>query len=271
MSIARASVEIGRASLRVVRANPRLLWFPALCQLAVIAVALVLLGPLVEGFGFADVLGIAEEDSLPWWVALSFYAAIHAVIAFFGVGLTHQALRALGGHTVSVAAGLRYSASRVSAIGGLALIHATLGMVLSLGAGTRRAARSLFGTLWDLVTYLALPVMVQEGRGPIGSLRRSGRLFKETWGETAVAEIAFRMIMVQFIVLVVVLCLLLASWFEHPEVPVLFVAFVLGLGFSFFLNTLQAIYRAALYIFAAEGVVPDAFDTPEMNDVWKVK
>jgi hypothetical protein len=37
------------------------------------------------------------------------------------------------------------------------------------------------------------------------------------------------------------------------------------------IGSLEAIYRAALYVFAAEGVVPEAFDGPELDAIWKVK
>jgi len=37
------------------------------------------------------------------------------------------------------------------------------------------------------------------------------------------------------------------------------------------INSLEAIYRAALYVFAAEGVVPEPFGGPELEDIWQVK
>jgi len=279
MSFARATVEIARASLRVLRAHPRLLWFPALSALSVVLAAVFLLAPAVDaraggnlGWGGADIFGLYDgEPEGPWWIALFAYTLVNGVTAYFAVALTHQALHALRGDTVSVKAGLRYSATRARAVGAYALINATLGIVFSAGRGARRSARSLFGVAWDLVTYLALPVMVQERRGAVESLRRSGRLFKQTWGETALAEVGLRVLAVQFYALVVLLCLLLANLFDEPAVPILFVALVLGLGFALLVSTLQAIYRAALYIFAAEGAIPDAFDTPDMHDVWRVK
>ena len=44
-----------------------------------------------------------------------------------------------------------------------------------------------------------------------------------------------------------------------------------GIAAIVVLGTLEAIYRAALYVFAAEGVVPDAFSTPALDDIWRVK
>ena len=37
------------------------------------------------------------------------------------------------------------------------------------------------------------------------------------------------------------------------------------------LHTLETIYRAALYVFATEGVVPSRFDDPDLDEIWCVR
>jgi hypothetical protein len=34
------------------------------------------------------------------------------------------------------------------------------------------------------------------------------------------------------------------------------------------LQTLDTIYRCALYVFATEGVVPEPFDDPDLHEIW---
>jgi hypothetical protein len=65
------------------------------------------------------------------------------------------------------------------------------------------------------------------------------------------------------------ICLILARAIDQPFA--LAIAIALVLACVMVVATLQAIYRAALYIFAAEGVIPDQFDPPEMHAVWRVK
>jgi predicted benzoate:H+ symporter BenE len=74
---------------------------------------------------------------------------------------------------------------------------------------------------------------------------------------------------VHLLVAVIVVCLLIARLVANPVAVV--IAIVLLVGVAVLACTLQAIYRAALYIFAAEGVVADEFDTDDMHDVWRVK
>jgi hypothetical protein len=37
------------------------------------------------------------------------------------------------------------------------------------------------------------------------------------------------------------------------------------------IGALEAIYRAALYVFASEGVVPEPFGGPELDAIWQVR
>ena len=258
MTIFATTLGISKASLRVLRAQPRLLLFPLLA----IAVDLTLVLMLVPGLD-------DPEDGLT--LAL-LYFLVHGVAVFFSAGLVCEALRALRGESISLAGGLGCAASRFRAIVAYAIIESTVGLVLgALARGGRpgRWLKMLLGGAWTLVSYLGLPVLIAERRGGYDSLRRSGALLRQTWGETAVSELGFRVLLVHLMIAALIVCLLLARLINQP--------FALALAIALFLvgvmtiATLQSIYRAALYIFAAEGVVPDGFDTPEMHAVWRVK
>ena len=41
------------------------------------------------------------------------------------------------------------------------------------------------------MTFLAIPVVALEGKGPFASLKRSGTLLKSTWGENLGAQVGF--------------------------------------------------------------------------------
>lgn len=252
-------VGITRASLRVLRAQPRLALFPLL-GFATTGGLLVLFLP---GLG----------DPVSWLVLAFLYFAVHGVAVFFSAALVSEALRALRGESISVAGGLDCATSRIGALAGYAAIESTVGLVLGAlarpGRSARWVARGIFGTAWSLVSYLVLPVLIAERRGAYASLRRSGELFRHTWGETTLSEIGFRIATVHLLVAVIVVCLLIARLVADPVAVALAILFIVG--FAVLACTLQAIYRAALYIFAAEGVVADEFDTLDMHEVWRVK
>ena len=265
MTVFTAIVELTKASWHVLRRHPRLIWFPILSVLA-------------ATFVFASLIPIIApgDDGTPWPTMLVFLFALHAVHVFFLVGLTNEALRALRGEAnVSISGGLSAACGHVPSILTLSAVTGSIGLVLEAMGRSRspalRFARTVFGTGWSLVTYLAIPVMVQERRGGIPSLRRSGDLFRKTWGETTLSEVGLRVFTQYFIFLLVIVAVILLQMFGDDSVfALLLIIGLVGLAIGV-IGSLEAIYRAALYVFASEGVVPDAFAGAELEEIWRVK
>ena len=112
--------------------------------------------------------------------------------------------------------------------------------------------------------------MVQERRGGVASLRRSGELFRRTWGETALSEVGVRVVAAHVVTVLVILAIVLIRLFGDSRLVVL--GLIAGAtAVVCVVSALEAIYRAALYVFAAEGVVPEPFGGPELEEIWQVK
>jgi hypothetical protein len=260
MNVITAIVELSRASGRVLRRHPLLAWFPILSLFALVTI-FVLLGPILD-------------DEPRWLTILGLLFIAHLVHVFFSVALTHEALKALRGDTPSVASGLATATSRVSSIVTFTAVTSTFGFLLTLLGRSRNVAiqiaRAMIGTTWSLATYLAIPVMVQERRGGVPSLRRSGVLFRRTWGETALSEVGIRVLTAHIAVVLVIVALLLVKLLDDSLFALLLVI-ALSIAAIGVIGALEAIYRAALYVFASEGVVPEPFGGPELDAIWHVK
>jgi hypothetical protein len=65
----------------------------------------------------------------------------------------------------------------------------------------------------------------------------------------------------------------LAFWAHRPMllVPVGLVWLLGVMAFSYAVSVANDIYRCALYIYASEGVVPEAYSVELMDAAWKVK
>jgi Ca2+/Na+ antiporter len=262
MTVFTAIIELTKASWHVLRRHPRLMWFPILSLLATLAVFTVL-GPILA------------PHLTPWLAVLAFVFAMYFVHVFFAVALTSQALKALRGEEpITIAGGIEVASTRAPAIASFAAVTGSIGFVLeAMGRSNSpalRFARAVFGTGWSLVTYLAIPVMVQERRGGIPSLRRSGDLFKRTWGETTLSEVGLRVFTQYLMVLLVLLAVLLIHVFGESVLALLLILALAGAAIGL-VGSLEAIYRAALYVFASEGVVPEPFDRAELDAVWRTK
>ena len=66
-------------------------------------------------------------------------------------------------------------------------MSATVGMVLRAisdrGGIVGAIVASLIGVVWNVVTFLVVPILVIEGVGPVEAIKRSGGLLRKTWGE----------------------------------------------------------------------------------------
>ena len=263
MTVFTAIVELTKASWRVLRQHPRLIWFPILSLIATLGMFMLVL-PMLPGLG----------DS-PWLAMFVLFFAINLVHVFFSVALTSESLKALrGDESITIAGGITTACGRSSAIASYAAVSATVGFVLELlgrsRSGVLQFARTLFGTGWSLVTYLAIPVMVQERRGGIPSMRRSGDLFRQTWGETTLSEVGLRVLAQYALVMLVVLAFVLLHLFDESAFAILLIICMAG-AFIGLIGALEAIYRAALYVFASEGVVPAPFASVELDAIWRAK
>ena len=47
----------------------------------------------------------------------------------------------------------------------------------------------LAGAAWTVITWLAVPIIIVEGVGPIEAIKRSSHLLKQTWGENVIAQV----------------------------------------------------------------------------------
>lgn len=260
MSVFRTTIEITRSSSRVLNNHRRLMLFPLLATMTGLTVLVVFLPIIVHGSSTEAGFALA-----------GLYLALELVSVFYNAALSCESLRALRGQSTSVAGGLGSAAARWKAVAGFSLISSTVGVALGAldHARQRGLIRFMLGTAWLFVSYLAVPVMMAERRGGYDSLRRSGRLLRQTWGETALGEIGVRVITIPVVLTILILGALLSDLIDHPIALVLAICLLMAFVIAF--GTLQAIYRCALYIYAAEGVIPDDFDTPEMHDIWRAK
>jgi hypothetical protein len=299
---ARNSFEITKASFRVLRGNPRLLVLPLLSVGAVLVLLATFLVPLLvyAGSGHSQQTAHWLSAAARWVQDLQrthhtltnaaglvatfiAYYVLYFIAIFFNTALTRAALEELRGRRATVGGSLRFAVSRLGLTLRYTLVASTVGFVLGQIESRSRLlgklVTSVLGIAWTLVTFLAIPVMVQEGSGGIATVKRSARLFKDTWGEALLGQVGLGLLWIPALLLPVAvmggLGYLMGSFnLPHPELMLLaagiwmvFFVFAVALGMS----TLRTIYHAALYTFAAEGVVPQAFDVPALRSTWHVR
>jgi hypothetical protein len=168
--------------------------------------------------------------------------------------------------------GWRIASSRLSKIFGYAIIAATLGMilrVLSEKAGVLgKLVISLIGFVWNVATFLVVPILAVEGIGPIDAVKRSVELLKRTWGEQLAGNFGmgafFGLIFFLVILLGIGLIILAVSLKSVAVIIIASLVFLFALiVITLISSALNGIYTAALYQYAISGQFGDYF-APDM-------
>ncbi|MHC4661384.1 MAG: DUF6159 family protein [Planctomycetota bacterium] len=272
------------ASWHVLKENKRLMVFPLIslfcCLLVMGSFAISLIAADVS-FAPPTEDGNAAAQIKYYALLFAFYFCNYFVATFFNAAIIGAVIVKMRGGEASVSNGLHVAMTRVHHIFGWALVAATVGMLLRIledrSKGLARIVTAIIGMAWSLITFLVVPVMVIEDVGPIDSVKRSASLLKKTWGEQIIGNIGFGLIFGLLFLLAVIggvaVGFLAASAFG-PEVGFalgIAVGVVMAVILGLISSTLDSIFRAALYMYAAEEKIPRGFDSEMLGNAMKKK
>jgi hypothetical protein len=227
---------------------------------------------------------VAATRGAPWGslCMLAIYFGSMFLATFFNVAFYSEIIAALNGRGVSFRRGLATARGRLPSIFAWSLLAGLVGWVIrKIEERLPFAARivaGLIGMAWSIAAVFVIPVIVQEQpmRNPIKILQQSAMTLKKTWGEGLIGYIGFSAgSMVIFVCSLLPLLLAAALALLLKSVWLMVIAGVIWMLCLFFMSYVCSVaghvYRCALYIYAAEGAVPDPYNKDMLDMAWKVK
>ncbi len=245
-------------SLRVLRAHPKLLIYPAISGIASIIFMIALLGPLF----LTSIVGVAGLEYVALFVV---YLGTAFIAAFFNAALVHSAREVFRGNTPTIGGGLSAAANHLGPLLIWAFVSAVVGVIIQSLQSQNNVVGQIVGTLfsfgWAVATFFIIPVIVFEDVSATEMFTKSARTFVDTWGETVGARLGLWLVP-GIIVLTGVLAaaaiifvLPTAATFITGALIVL-VAVVTAILVS---GVITAVTKTALYVYATEGRKPEEF------------
>lgn len=273
--------DLAKQSLGVVRQDMGLLLFPVISGLACMAVLASFALPLWHTNYFALVTGQRHlpNDPIAYVIVFAFYFVNYFVITFFNSALIACAVIRFKGGEPTLGDGMRAATMRLPQILGWSAVSATVGLVLQLieswSDKVGAVVSALLGMGWSLMSYFVVPVLVVEGVGPITAVQRSLKVMRKTWGESLTANFGISVICFLFS-LPAVICLFvgiaaMAAGNTALGAALMVFGFATVLLVALVSATVRSILLAALYIYAAEGVVPREFDSATLRQAFSPK
>ena len=261
------SVELAKASWATLKADRELLVLPVLSFLGS-AVAFGIAVGLVFIIDYDSTTGLEEFELSPAGGIILVLAslAVAIIATYFQAAMVGGARERLTGGDPTVGSALATATSRLGVIIPWALFSWTVGAVLRAieeRAGiVGRVVGSFLGMAFRVVTFLAVPILVVQGLGPIATLKDAAGLFRRTWGENLAGQLGIGIL--SFLALLPgILVGGLVAAAVSPIIGIIiggiWVAAVIVVSTS-----LTAIYQTALYQYVTTGEIPSGFERAQL-------
>ena len=285
------SLRLFSASWSVLREDKKLVLFPVISALSGLAVMATFAVPIFMMFvhGHTESTYSATQgawvnqyslqmDPLGWVLTgIGYFVLIYVGIFCNAALIVAANERLTGTGPGSLGSGFRGAGAKAGAFVPWAMLSATVTLALRMLEERMgligRIVVSLVGLAWTLITYLVVPILVlEEGYSTGSAVKRSSRLFKETWGENVIGNAGFGIFSLLLVLSGFVIALIgvaIGSTAGLVLFAVLAVAWVL-VG-SEVLAAMSGIYRVALYRYAVDGAAPRAFVAFDFDGAFRAK
>jgi hypothetical protein len=266
-------------SFKVLMLDKELLLFPLISGIA----SFLVLASFIGGI-WASGLAQQEEalgEATAWLILFAYYFANYFVIVLFNTALVGCAMIRFRGGDPTFADGLRVARENLGRIAAWALLAASVGTILRVieerVGFIGKIVIAILGAAWTVATYFVVPVLVVEKLGPVDAAKRSTEIIKKAWGESLVSKAGIGLVVT---LLTIGATVVVAAGFGLLAVKAasLTVAIIGGLAVigvivlgTLIGSALNSIVLCALYLYATEGKVPEAFASAGLQHAFAQK
>lgn len=270
------------ASWQILKQDKRLVVFPlfsgicCLLVLASFALPLVITGNWAPpGRGAA-----AVQQVIYYGVLFLFYFCNYLVITFFNSAIVFCAFARMEGRQPTVGDGFREALGRLPLIIGWSLLSATIGLLLRLiedrSDKIGAIVSAVLGMTFSVISFLVVPVMVVERKGPFAALKESTKLLRGTWGDQLVGNFSFGTIfgllgLPAFLMIGGGVALILTGHSLILAGMLFGIAAIYLILLSLIQSTLQTIFQTAVYLHARAPEIPHGFPGNLLTDAMSTR
>jgi hypothetical protein len=261
------------ASWQVLRKDREILIFPLISGICCLVVLASFAVPLIVSGSWRPPGEHASTGSHVVYYAtlFLFYFCNYFVIVFFNSAIVACAVMRMEGGDPTVSYGFQAALGHLPLIAGWALVSATVGLVLRViedrSQRLGQIVAALFGVAWTVASFLVVPILIIEKKEPLTALKESTALLKKTWGEQLIGNFSFGLVFFLLgIPAFLFIVLGIATGSGAATVFVICLAAVYLIGLALVQSALQAIFQAALYMYARSGEVPQGFSAGLLNN-----
>jgi len=269
----RASWLLFKESWRFFKADPELFWVPIIFGVLCLVSVAVLVGLLVVGLVGYEVAITGDIDEIPpplqYGFIFLFYVACAFTYALSQASVVHTVFTRVRGGDATLGESIKMAFSFSGSLFIWSLITSTVGIILYIISEKSKLFSKivvwLLGATWSVLTYFVVTAVVLEKQTAYSAIKRSGQVFKTTWGETFVSNISLGLTF--FLAHIVALLafigfIVVAAVLNMTNLYIVgFVLYAIWLFMATFVHeVLHAVLKTLLFIYATEEKTPENFD-----------
>lgn len=265
------SVALMRASWELLKKDKEIILIPIMSGILMMIMLASFIWPFAAFHDPALMQRVMNEDgNMMMAMTFLYYFLSYLIIIFFNSAIVACATIRMAGGDPTLLDGLNVACSRIFKIILWAAVSASVGVILRMIQGKSnfvgRAIAGLIGMAWTVSSYLVVPILVNENKGPFEALSGSVMLLKKTWGEGLIGTFSFGLI---FALMSLPVVLLVGAGVYSGKGMLTMVLMITAAFYLVALSVLQAalsgIFQAALYQFARFGKIPPGFREDQLR------
>jgi hypothetical protein len=262
--------HISKASWRVLSQDRELIAIPVVAGIAAIVAFVVVGSP-----GFFLLSGDDGASSLAGWIFVVLAAVAGSWIVAIGqAAVIAGAGQRMDGQDPSLGSAFAVAKSRLGRLLEWALLATVVAIVLDQLEQRFGMLGKIVGWLgnvaFSILSFLALPVIVFENVGAIAAFKRSSHLLKSTWGEQV--SFSFGMGVLSFLLMLPVL-IIAGLGISTGILPLQIIGGAFGIvaigAILAVTSALSAVFKAALYRYAVDAPVDQAYAVTDLREAFQ--
>ncbi|MEA2506414.1 MAG: hypothetical protein QOH48_1032 [Actinomycetota bacterium] len=261
----RSGFKLLGQSWSVIKRDPELIAVIAVGFIAQVAIFLVL---FFLAFSRAPHLADFRFPRFLWLYPIMFASGIVGSLA--GATVIAAAVERLEGRDPSLRVAFALALKQLPKLLGWSLIAITVGLVIQLIAERLKLGGRLLallaGVSWAAATSLIVPVLLYEDRPVLDSVGRSASLIKKRWGEGVTGYGSAAVALAVAVLPVTMVGAVITPFAPAVGITAMAIGFV---GTVVVGGAIGQVFTAALYLFAADGVVAGPFDRLQLENQYQ--
>ncbi|MBI5332194.1 MAG: hypothetical protein HZB65_01335 [Candidatus Aenigmarchaeota archaeon] len=249
-----ASIQLIKESWDILKKDKELLLYPLVSGIIIIMLFFAMIVPVILTAGASGI----------FWAFIGFYFIASIIGVFFTASLMASANMRLNGKDSRFSNGIGIALKNLPQLIIWALINATIGLILrSIAEGDNLIAKIISYVIafaWSFLTLFTIPVIIFEKKNSLSAIKRSGEIFKKTWGESVIGQFSIGSLFVLGVLAGIILVLLALFTGIFALFIIMLILVVIGLIILYLITSaLDGIYITALYNYATKKKLPKGF------------